>query len=70
MGLVMLGSKSEKVLEEMFTYAHETQHEKIIRSLAIGVAFVMYEQREGADDVIEQMVNDQVSPHRYRTVWS
>jgi hypothetical protein len=62
MGLVMLGSKSDKALEEMLSYARETQHEKIIRSLAIGVAFVMYEQREGADAVIEEMVTDQVSP--------
>jgi len=45
----------------MLSYARETQHEKIIRSLAIGVAFVMYEQREGADAVIEEMVTDQVS---------
>jgi hypothetical protein len=62
MGLVMLGSKSDKALEEMLSYARETQHEKIIRSLSIGVAFVMYEQREGADAVIEEMVTDQVSP--------
>ena len=62
MGLVMLGSKSDKALEEMLSYARETQHEKIIRSLSIGVAFVMYEQREGADAVIEEMVADQVSP--------
>jgi 26S proteasome regulatory subunit N2 len=68
MGLVMLGSKSDKALEEMLSYARETQHEKIIRSLAIGVAFVMYEQREGADAVIEEMVTDQVSPiQAYRT---
>jgi len=67
MGLVMLGSKSDKALEEMLSYARETQHEKIIRSLSIGVAFVMYEQREGADAVIEEMVTDQVSP--FVAIW-
>ena len=33
MGLVMLGSANEQVVEDMVTYAHETQHEKIIRGL-------------------------------------
>jgi 26S proteasome regulatory subunit N2 len=61
MGLVMLGSKSDKTIKEMLAYAKETQHEKIIRSLAVGVAFVMYEQRDGADSVIEEMTSDQVS---------
>lgn len=60
MGLVMLGSKSDKALEEMLSYARETQHEKIIRSLAVGVAFLMYEQGAGADHVIDEMVSDQV----------
>ena len=30
MGLLMVGTASEKA-SEMLTYAHETQHEKIIR---------------------------------------
>jgi len=61
MGLVMLGSKSERAVEEMMQYARETQHEKIIRSLVLGVAFLMYEQRDGADTVIDEMASDQVS---------
>src|SRR5262245_59247434 len=52
MGLVMLGVTSEAAqvaIEEMIVYAHETQHEKIIRGLALGVALVMYGKEEGAD---------------------
>jgi spore maturation protein SpmB len=33
MGLVMLGSANASVIEEMVNYAHETQHEKIIRGM-------------------------------------
>lgn len=44
-------------IEEMLTYAHETQHEKIIRGLALGIALVMFGKEEGADTLIEQ-VND------------
>lgn len=31
MGLVMLGSASEKAISEMIAYAHDTSHERIIR---------------------------------------
>lgn len=61
MGLVMLGTASEKALEEMISYARETQHEKIIRSLAVGIAFVMYGQREKADEVILGLMEEKVS---------
>lgn len=61
MGLVMLGTGSPKAFEEMIQYAHETQHEKIIRGLAIGVAFLMYGKEEGADEVIEKMLAEKVS---------
>lgn len=61
MGLIMLGTASEKALDEMLSYARETQHEKIIRSLAVGVAFLMYGQREKADPVIQRMMEEKVS---------
>lgn len=46
-GLTMLGkggstAESRVALEEMIAYAHETQHEKIIRGLAMGIALTVY----------------------------
>jgi 26S proteasome regulatory subunit N2 len=61
MGLVMLGTASDKVFDEMASYARETQHEKIIRSLAMGIAFLYYGQREAADTVIDRLSNEKVS---------
>ena len=61
MGLIMLGTASDKALEEMISYARETQHEKIIRSLAMGVALVMYGTRDKADGVIEELMKEKVS---------
>jgi hypothetical protein len=61
MGLVMLGTASPKAFEEMIQYAHETQHEKIIRGLAMGIAFLMYGKEEGADEVIAKMLAEKVS---------
>jgi len=58
MGLVMLGSKSTQALSDMVMYAQETQHEKILRGLAIGIALVMYGRMEEADALIETLLHD------------
>lgn len=60
MGLVMLGTGSAKAVEEMLQYAHETQHEKIIRGLAIGISLLFYGKEEEADPIIETLVTDKV----------
>ncbi|KAL2024913.1 hypothetical protein VTK56DRAFT_3612 [Thermocarpiscus australiensis] len=58
MGLIMLGTGNAKALETMFTYAHETTHEKIVRGCALGMALIMYGRQEGADVMIEGLLND------------
>ena len=45
----------------MCMYAQETQHEKIVRGLAIGIALVMYGRMEEADVQIETLLADKVS---------
>ncbi|CAM6098679.1 unnamed protein product [Calypogeia fissa] len=64
MGLLMVGTASDKA-HEMLAYAHDTQHEKIIRGLALGIALVVYGQEEEADTLIEQMTRDQDPILRY-----
>ena len=56
----MLGSASDKALEDMLAYAHDTQHEKIIRGLAVGIALIMAGRLEQADTLIQTMVLDKV----------
>ncbi|CAG08091.1 unnamed protein product, partial [Tetraodon nigroviridis] len=58
LGLVMLGSKSAQAIEDMVSYAQETQHEKILRGLAVGIALVMYGRMEEADALIESLCRD------------
>lgn len=60
MGLVMLGTADETSADEMLTYARETQHEKIIRGLAVGVAFIFYGRQEEADKTVKQLVGEKV----------
>lgn len=62
LGLVMLGSKSAQAIEDMVGYAQETQHEKILRGLAVGIALVMYGRMEEADALIESLCRDKVRP--------
>ncbi|KAL9162060.1 hypothetical protein ABFS82_07G063500 [Erythranthe guttata] len=69
MGLVMVGTATEKA-KEMLAYAHEIQHEDIIRGLAFGVALTVYGREEEADSLIEQMTRDQDLCLRYGGIYA
>ncbi|XP_022093769.1 26S proteasome non-ATPase regulatory subunit 1-like [Acanthaster planci] len=58
MGLVMIGSKSASAIEDMVSYAQDTQHEKILRGLCLGIALTMYGRLEEADPLIESLCRD------------
>ena len=58
MGLTMLGSRSQQAVEDMVSYAQETQHEKIMRGLAVGIALTMYGRLEEADTLIDNLAKD------------
>ncbi|KAG5951624.1 hypothetical protein E4U53_002658 [Claviceps sorghi] len=65
MGLIMLGTGNVKALEDMINYAHETTHEKIVRGVALGMALIMFGRQEGADVLIEGLLNDPDPTLRY-----
>ncbi|CAG8280858.1 unnamed protein product [Penicillium salamii] len=65
MGLIMLGTGNMKALEDMIQYAHETQHEKIVRGLAMGMALIMYGRQEAADELINGLLGDPDPTLRY-----
>ena len=58
MGLTMLGSRSQQAIEDMVSYAQETQHEKIMRGLAVGIALTMYGRLEEADSLVDTLAKD------------
>jgi len=60
MGLVMLGTAAAEPVREMLQYARETQHEKIIRGLAMGTAFIYYGRQEEADETIKLLLAEKV----------
>merc|ERR1712137_373344 len=55
-GLVMVGSASEKAINELIAYAHDTQHEKIIRACSLALAMIMFKWEEEAESLIERML--------------
>ncbi|OBT72998.1 26S proteasome regulatory subunit N2 [Pseudogymnoascus sp. 05NY08] len=65
MGLIMLGTGNIKALEDMIQYAHDTQHEKIVRGVAMGMALIMFGRQEGADELIEGLLNEADPTLRY-----
>jgi len=75
-GLVMLGSGSggfglsSEYLTELMSYAHDTQHEKIIRALALAHAFIFYGTEEEADGLIEQLARDRDPLLRYGAMYT
>lgn len=70
MGLVALGNKSDRALDEMFTYAQETEHEKIIRGLAMGMALVCYGREDEAEDIIQKMSQSKEPILRYGAMYA
>ncbi|KAJ7932500.1 hypothetical protein B0H13DRAFT_1955708 [Mycena leptocephala] len=70
MGLIMLGTAAADSVREMLVYARETQHEKIIRGLAIGVAFIYYGRQEEADQTIKLLLAEKDPILRYGGVYT
>lgn len=69
-GLVMLGSGNVKALSDMITYCHETEHDKTVRGLALGMALIMYGRQEAADELINGLLDDPDPTIRYGCIWS
>ncbi|KAF9022936.1 26S proteasome regulatory complex non-ATPase subcomplex Rpn2/Psmd1 subunit [Hymenopellis radicata] len=70
MGLIMLGTAAAEPVQEMLTYARETNHEKIIRGLAIGVAFVFYSRQEEANSTVKLLLAEKDPILRYGGVYT
>jgi 26S proteasome regulatory subunit N2 len=68
MGLIMLGTGNIKALEAMIVYAHETRHEKIVRGLALGMALIMYNRQEAADELVNGLLDDPDPILRYGAI--
>ncbi|WFD29209.1 proteasome regulatory particle base subunit [Malassezia sp. CBS 17886] len=70
MGLVHLGTGSAQATSEMLQYAQETQHEKIIRGLAVGIALLNYGRTSAADGTIDVLMANKDAIMRYGGIYT
>ena len=68
-GLIMVGSKDPGAIDDLLKYVHDTQHEKIIRAIAIALALIVYNAGEAADALIEQLSREKDPILRYGAMY-
>ena len=68
-GLIMAGSKNAQAIDDLIKYAHDTQHEKIIRAIAMALALIVYGAEEEADTLIEQLGREKDPILRYGAMY-
>lgn len=64
-GMLMCGTRDETIISDLLDYAHETKHEKIIRSIGLALALMMFDAEENADALISELCNDKDAILRY-----
>lgn len=69
-GLILLGHGDESLLcrtavSELYSYAHETSHEKIIRASALAISLVFCGKEKAAEPTIELLLRDRDAIIRY-----
>ena len=70
MGLVKAGTACPESIQLMLRRSQETQHEKIIRSLALGLSLIMYGKEEAADTLILQLIQSKDAILRYGAMFT
>ena len=69
LGMVMLGSGDEGTINFMIDQINSTEHEKIMRGLAMGLGFVMYGKGSEANAVIDKMLSSRRPLMREAAAW-
>jgi 26S proteasome regulatory subunit N2 len=65
-----VNEEAMEIVAELKNYARETQHEKIIRGIAMGLALMNFGQEENADAAIEDMRSDRDPVMRYGAMYA
>lgn len=64
-GLLMLGSGNLEVLDTLYAFCADTQHEKIVRACSLAIAMVLYRCEKNANIMISKLANDNDPVVRY-----
>lgn len=69
LGLLMLGIGPSEIIHENLEFARHCEHEKIVRGVVIGLAFMMYGLQEKSEPLIVEMLNDKNPLLREGAAW-
>jgi 26S proteasome regulatory subunit N2 len=70
MGMLLLGSGDESAIEQMLDYSRDTQHQKITRGLAVGLALIVFGLEDEAEPLISQMLASEDATIRYGAMFA
>ena len=68
-GFIMAGCSEGRVIGELLDYARETKHEKIIRSIGLGLAIMMFNAEDKAEPLIIELCNEKDAILRYTAMF-
>ena len=69
LGLIMLGCGATDELNEFLRVICNTQHEKITRGGAMGLAFMMYGKQQECEGLVKELLNSRVPLMRESAAW-
>ncbi|CDR94992.1 rpn2_yeast 26S proteasome regulatory subunit rpn2, putative [Babesia bigemina] len=64
-GLLMMGSGNLEVLDTLYAFCSDTQHEKIVRACALAISMVLYRCEKNASIMIGKLTHDNDPVVRY-----
>lgn len=70
LGLAYAGHLDVALIDDLFAYAHETQHDKIIRACALAIALTCYGHGDRAESTLQRMLEDKDALVRHGGAWA
>jgi 26S proteasome regulatory subunit N2 len=68
-GMIMLGCGMCPALDELYKYCSQTEHEKVTRGGAMGLALMMYGREEASETLIQILLQSRIALMRESAAW-
>lgn len=70
LGLIYAGHLDVALIDDLLAYAHETQHDKVIRACALAIALTCYGHGDKAEGTLGRMLEDKDALVRHGGAWA
>jgi 26S proteasome regulatory subunit N2 len=68
-GMIMLGVGASAPLNELHEFASRSEHEKVTRGCALGLAFMMYAQEDASETLVQALLYSRLPLLRESAAW-